>query len=276
MNDYEILGISRNDSLNSIKKRYRKLALKYHPDKNKNNLYSQEKFKEISKAYNNIIKNKTKNKNNIFTFDNSFLNKFSDVKNYFNNMEFDNIINDIIGKASRFNEFMNVDNKDKTDDLVINANIELFDIYNNVTKTITIKRIRKCLKCNGIGKIVNQNKFLEICGECNNQKYLSKDIEFSFNSNLKSICFARKSDEEFNKIPGDIYINIIPKKNGLYEILNYYDLIYYHILDEFTKKNLITISFKHLDTNLYTFKIKNPILNYRYKINNLGLNNNNI
>ena len=47
---------------------------------------------------------------------------------------------------------------EKDDDLFINANIELFDIYNNVNKSITIERLRKCTICKGIGKVINNHK----------------------------------------------------------------------------------------------------------------------
>jgi len=48
---YEILGIPRSASLNEIKKTYRKLAMQYHPDKNAGNKQAEERFKEISEAY---------------------------------------------------------------------------------------------------------------------------------------------------------------------------------------------------------------------------------
>jgi molecular chaperone DnaJ len=50
-NYYEILGVSKTASQDELKKAYRKLAMKYHPDKNAGNKEAEEKFKEISHAY---------------------------------------------------------------------------------------------------------------------------------------------------------------------------------------------------------------------------------
>jgi molecular chaperone DnaJ len=48
---YEILGVSKKASDDEIKKSYRKLAMKYHPDRNKSNKEAEIKFKEVSAAY---------------------------------------------------------------------------------------------------------------------------------------------------------------------------------------------------------------------------------
>ena len=48
---YEILGINKSSSSEDIKKAYRKVAIKYHPDKNPDNKEDEEKFKEAAEAY---------------------------------------------------------------------------------------------------------------------------------------------------------------------------------------------------------------------------------
>ena len=56
---YEILGVKNDAPADEIKKAYRKLAMKYHPDQNKDNPKAEEKFKEISEAY-DILKDEQK------------------------------------------------------------------------------------------------------------------------------------------------------------------------------------------------------------------------
>ncbi|MFA7132560.1 MAG: DnaJ domain-containing protein, partial [Bacteroidales bacterium] len=56
---YEILGVSKTATEDELKKAYRKLALKYHPDRNPNDKDAEEKFKEAAEAY-EVLTNKDK------------------------------------------------------------------------------------------------------------------------------------------------------------------------------------------------------------------------
>ena len=58
---YDVLGVSRSASASEIKKAYRKLAKKYHPDTNAGNKEAEQKFKEVTEAY-NVLSDEEKKK----------------------------------------------------------------------------------------------------------------------------------------------------------------------------------------------------------------------
>ena len=64
---YDVLGVSANAVEQEIKKSYRKLALKYHPDRNPDNKEAENKFKEISAAY-DVLSDKEKRNNYIWIY----------------------------------------------------------------------------------------------------------------------------------------------------------------------------------------------------------------
>lgn len=66
---YEVLGVSKSASADEIKAAYRKLALKYHPDKNPGNKEAEEKFKEINEAYDVLSDSQKKQQYDTFGHD---------------------------------------------------------------------------------------------------------------------------------------------------------------------------------------------------------------
>ena len=273
-NPYKILGLTEKATLDEIKSSYKKLALKYHPDRNKKNkLDAENKFKEISKAYTLLINNNGKynvNGPNINFED--LLNKGKIFKNFFMNFKMENITNNLLKEMTMMSKYFEENKTDmpKTESLNINAKIELFDIYHNVEKTINIKRRRKCSNCLGVG--FNLDDKFERCLHCNGKKYVDKNIELKFNCKYKNIVFNKMSDEMDKHSPGNIYLNIIPKDLRGYRVIDSFDLLYIKYID---KKEIVENSYsfrlKHFDNYEYNIKIKFPVIGKEYVIENMGL-----
>ncbi|MFP3868440.1 MAG: DnaJ C-terminal domain-containing protein [Desulfobacteraceae bacterium] len=89
---YQILGVARDASPEEIKKSYRRLALKYHPDKNKGDKHAEEMFKKISEAY-AVLSNPEKRKEYDSYDPNTFKAKFSQ-EDIFRGFDFTDIFRD--------------------------------------------------------------------------------------------------------------------------------------------------------------------------------------
>lgn len=166
VNHYQTLGVSEDVSQEEIKKIYRKLALKYHPDRNKD-LGAEEKFKEISEAYEILGDQKKKS-----DYDNK--RKFGSFGSMFGG--FDNNWNHTDPFANHYSPgggFSNPSNKvdPKGSSLNITIKLELSDVLNGVQKKIKIKRDKKCVPCVGTGA-EGANSF-QSCGMCNGSGFIN-------------------------------------------------------------------------------------------------------
>jgi len=174
---YDILGISKNASYEDIKKAYRKLAIRYHPDKNTGSKTAEEKFKEAAEAY-EVLSNPERKK--IYdNFGHEGLGGASQKSPGGINME--DIFGSFFGDA--FSSFSFTGSKRgrsfKGSDLRIRIKLTLEEISRGVEKKIKVKRMKKakgvrfktCIQCNGNGHIKNtvfgNMKTQSPCKNCN-------------------------------------------------------------------------------------------------------------
>ncbi len=154
---YEILGVSKTASLDEIKSAYRKLAMKYHPDRNRNNPEAEEKFKEATEAY-EILSDPEKRK--IYdTYGKEGLNgagfgsegfgykAYTDFSDIFG--DFSDIIEEIFG--GRGFRFSRGEYARRGSDLQYNLEITLEEAAMGKEFTIEIPRKEICEDCDGTG-----------------------------------------------------------------------------------------------------------------------------
>ena len=182
--EIDIINIKYEElTLEYLKKRYRKLALKYHPDKNGNTIESNEKFKKINEAYNYLKRelkylNKEKEEEELKTDDDDFLQSslYYDILKDFMKTVFETKYNDVLSKvvndiiiAGKRTSVKLFDNLDKETSLNIynflsknRSTLNLSEDILNVVRDIVVKKynnveIYKLNPC--INDLLNNNLY---------------------------------------------------------------------------------------------------------------------
>ena len=149
---YDVLGINKSASPDQIKSAYRKLAVKHHPDKNKGDKASEEKFKEASEAY-HILSN-TERKQNYDNFGHAAFENGGGGRGGFGNFDFSSNFSDIFedffgegfggGKRSR-------KSNNRGSDLRYDLSISLNEAFSGKKQDIKFSTSEKCDICKGSG-----------------------------------------------------------------------------------------------------------------------------
>jgi len=161
---YKILGVDKNATQEEIKKAFKQLARKYHPDVNPGNKEAEEKFKEINEAF-QILGNPEKRAE----YDRLGTSAFSseDLAGFRNfKFDFDELFKDF-GFESIFDIFNNkgfYKDYEEGADLKYDLEISLEEAFFGVEKTIKIENFEICKKCKGLGA---EKENLRKCDRCN-------------------------------------------------------------------------------------------------------------
>lgn len=160
---YEILGVKRSASSEEIKKAYRKVALKYHPDKNPGNLAAEEKFKEAAEAYE--VLNNAKKRQQYDRFGHEGVYGKTGRGPQMNTEDIFSHFSDIFG-ANPFESFFRGRSQttQRGGDLRIKLKLTLQEIAQSVEKKIKVKRYTACNACGGNG--AQNGTALSTCSTC--------------------------------------------------------------------------------------------------------------
>lgn len=177
---YQILGVNKDASQDEIKKAYRRLARKYHPDLNPGNKAAEEKFKEINEAY-AVVGDPQKRAE--YDRAGTTFEQFPGFEgfkgfDFRETFDFGDIFEDIFGTR-----FKAAEHYARGEDILMGVELTLEDAFTGVTRPISITRTincdachgtgaeshQTCPSCKGTGKVQTSKGFFKIaqtCHEC--------------------------------------------------------------------------------------------------------------
>ncbi len=166
---YEVLGVGKDVSSSQLKSAYKKLAIKYHPDKNPGDKAAEEKFKEAAEAYDVLSDDQKRAQYDRFGHEGvqgmgggGGFHNFEDIFSHFGD-----IFGDVFGGGGGFGGFggsrrsRRPSGPPRGEDLQIKLALTLQEILKGVTKKVKLKRYNACEPCSGQGGSGKSS-----CGTC--------------------------------------------------------------------------------------------------------------
>ncbi len=165
---YEILGVSKNANEDEIKKAYRKLAIKFHPDKNPDDPSAEDKFKEAAEAYG--VLSDAQKRQRYDQFGHAGVGGQGGGQGGFNMEDIFSQFGDIFSDGSPFGDIFGRGGGGgrrvrRGSDLRIKLKLNLQEVAEGVEKKVKVKRHVACGTCNGNGS--KHGSSLKTCHTCN-------------------------------------------------------------------------------------------------------------
>lgn len=191
---YEVLGVEKTASDDEIKRAYKKMAIKYHPDRNPGDKVAEEKFKEAAEAY-DVLHDPDKRAR----YDRFGAEGLNGAGAGFSgqNMDMDDIFSmfgDIFGGHAGFSGFGGFSGNSQAgqrqyrgSDMRVRMRLSLKDIYTGISKKIKLKKYVTCSECNGSG--CEGHSQMETCPQRHGSGYVNKVRQSLFGMmQTQSVC----------------------------------------------------------------------------------------
>ncbi len=193
---YEVLGVSKDASPDEIKKIYRKLVMKHHPDRvsAEHKKEAEEKFKEISEAY--AVLNDPKKRSLYDQYGHAGIDSHFTTEDIFKNADFSSIFKDLGGSGSIFEDIFSdfgfdffggsrgrSSRRARGDDIHYEINITLEEAAVGGSKSISFSRFEMCPLCKGTGAAPGSVK--KTCPTCGGKGQIVSGMGFI---NISQVC----------------------------------------------------------------------------------------
>lgn len=252
---YELLGLNRDASAAEIKRAYRRMALKYHPDRNPGDREAAEKFKQAAEAYEVLGNEETRRRYDVYGragLAGVPLHEFSSVEDILG------VFSDFLGGTGFFDEFFGATRTRgpaKGRNLRVALAVDLREVLTGAEKTITLKRaevcelcrgkgapedgIKTCPQCRGHGQVESRQAFFRVrttcprcggrgsvitrpCSQCGGNGHVEKSAQVTIKipAGIESGTRLRVRGEGEPSpagLPGDLYCDVFVEDHPVFQ-----------------------------------------------------------